>query len=653
MIYHVSVHGSDFSDGAASSPFRTISRAALATEPGDTVIVHEGTYREWVAPTVSGLGEHARIVFKAAEGERVVIKGSEVITDWEALGNGVWKKVLPNSFFGSFNPYKDVLTGDWFRTPRNYPVHTGDVYINGKSLYEASSLEDLYKAEKRIFPEWKERSITPATIRFSDNTIYRWWSEVTEETTIIYCNFHEYDPNRELVEINVRQSCFRPTVVGINYITVDGFEMAHAATPFNPPSAEQIGMVGPYWAKGWVIENCHLHDAKTSAVCLGKEASTGNNLGSRYGRKSSHIYQMEAVFLALKNGWSKETIGSHIVRNNEIHDCGENGIVGHLGCIFSRIEHNHIYNIGLKHEFWGDEIAGIKFHTPIDTVIENNNIHDCTLGIWLDWESQGTRLSRNIFYNNIRDLEVEVCHGPLTVDNNLFLSPYSLDNFAQGTAFVHNIFAGVCIDAKETFRQTPYHLPHSTFVLAISPVYSGDDRFMNNIVLCKNPLPKEGEPNYDARFAYLGSLYDKYSTPEEYVQRKADEPSEKFSLVKLATVPQPVYVKGNLYSDHAMPFRAEKSYVKTSGAAASIEEENGKWTLSLTIPEDALCLSCDAITTEMLGAPRITEERYENPDGTPIDFTKDLLGKTRGEAVRPGPFASFSAGTQKIVVWEK
>ncbi len=653
MIYHVSPFGFDTAKGTEEAPFRTIGRAARATIPGDTVIVHEGVYREWVAPTVGGLGEFARITFKAADGEHAVIKGSEIITDWEKVEGSVWKTVIPNSFFGSYNPYAEALTGDWFRHPTKYQVHTGEVYLNGKALYEASSLEALYKAEKRIELDYPCRSVPPERYPHPEDTVYQWFAEVDEESTTIYCNFREYDPNHELIEINVRQSCFRPTMVGIHYITVSGFEIAHGATPFNPPSAEQIGMVGPYWAKGWIIENCDIHDAKTSAVCLGKDYSTGHNLGNRFGRKSSHLYQMEAVFLAANAGWSKDTVGSHIVRNNEIHDCGENGIVGHLGCIFSRIEHNHIYNIGLKYEFWGDEIGGIKFHTPIDTVIENNNIHDCTLGMWLDWESQGTRVSRNLFYNNTRDMEVEVCHGPFTADHNLFLSDCSIENFAQGSAFVHNIIAGVCVDEGSVYRLTPYHLPHSTTLLGVTHIYSGDDRLYNNLILGKVDLPKEGTPGYNKLFKQMGSLYDKYSTPEEYIQRKAEEPSETFSLVKYGTVPQPVYINGNVYSGFATPFRAEKSYVKTSGADATVKEENGKWILTLTIPADVDNFFCEPVTTQRLGAPRITEERYENPDGTPIDFTKDFLGQTRTGAVRPGPFASLSSGTHQIVVWEK
>ena len=37
-------------------------------------------------------------------------------------------------------------------------------------------------------------------------------------------------PNKELVEINVRPTVFFPKKTGINYITVRGFKMAHAAT---------------------------------------------------------------------------------------------------------------------------------------------------------------------------------------------------------------------------------------------------------------------------------------------------------------------------------------------------------------------------------------------------------------------------------------
>jgi alpha-L-arabinofuranosidase len=36
---------------------------------------------------------------------------------------------------------------------------------------------------------------------------------------------------------------------------VRGFTMRHAATPWAPPTAEQIGLIGTHWSKGWIIED--------------------------------------------------------------------------------------------------------------------------------------------------------------------------------------------------------------------------------------------------------------------------------------------------------------------------------------------------------------------------------------------------------------
>ena len=48
--YHVAKNGSDLGKGTKEDPFLTINRAASLAQPGDTVIVHEGVYREWVKP---------------------------------------------------------------------------------------------------------------------------------------------------------------------------------------------------------------------------------------------------------------------------------------------------------------------------------------------------------------------------------------------------------------------------------------------------------------------------------------------------------------------------------------------------------------------------------------------------------------------------
>ena len=647
MIYHVSIHGNDTARGDEREPFRTINRAAQIAVPGDVIRVHGGTYREWVDPKNGGLNETARIIYEAAPGERPVIKGSEIVTDWEHVKGTVWKKVLPNAMFGDRNPFAEKLYGDWLLQPEEYSVHCGDVYLNGKSLYEASSKDDLFRAEVRTVCCQNAWRLSEEKILHPEETVYRWCAEVGEETTTLLCNFGQYDPNRETVEVSVRECCFFPRRIERNYVTVRGFEMAHAATPWNPPTAEQIGMIGPHWAKGWIIENNDLHDAKTGAVCIGRAGSASENDGIRFGRKSGHRYQAEAVFAALQAGWCRERIGSHIVRNNRIHDCGQNGIVGHMGGAFCRIEHNHIWNIGVKHEFWGHEMAGIKLHAAVDTVIAGNNIHNCTLGIWLDWQAQGTRVTRNLFHRNDRDLMIEVTHGPCMVDRNVLLSDYSLDNHAQGTAFVHNLIAGLVWRTSVLARATPYHFPHSTQVAGYAPVYGGDDRVFNNLFLgVRQEIKEKSLENFSG-------LYDGFTTPEEYRERitRGDRPLHDHRLH--VDTPQPVMIGGNAYAGYARPFRSETGAVSADGANAELTEKNGVWTLTMTVPDALMNTSCDPVTGERLGTPRLTEEAFENPNETPLDLTTDLVGTPYGDSPCPGPLAALRPGRLVVAVWRE
>ena len=62
-------------------------------------------------------------------------------------------------------------------------------------------------------------------------------------------------------------------------------------------------------------------------------------------------------------------------------------------------------NIGTKHEFFGWEIAGMQIsQLQLECSDFNENlIHDCTLGFWMDWQAQGTRISRNVLFDNDRD----------------------------------------------------------------------------------------------------------------------------------------------------------------------------------------------------------------------------------------------------------
>ena len=158
----------------------------------------------------------------------------------------MWTARVSNGLFGDYNPYTTLVSGDWFIA--SYTAHTGEVYLNGKSMYEVTSLDQVKK------PEIYKKSWDQAF------TVYTWYVEQDEEKneTVFYVNFQGKNPNEETVEINVRENCFYPSKEGIGYITLSGFVVKQAATQWAPPTAYQEGMVGPHWSKGWIIEDLSL-----------------------------------------------------------------------------------------------------------------------------------------------------------------------------------------------------------------------------------------------------------------------------------------------------------------------------------------------------------------------------------------------------------
>ena len=97
--YHVSTAGLDINPGTQSKPFKTISAAAKVAQAGDMITVHEGVYRERVNPPRGGTSDDKRITYQAAKGEKVVIKGSEVVTGWKKVKNDTWKVTLDFRYY--------------------------------------------------------------------------------------------------------------------------------------------------------------------------------------------------------------------------------------------------------------------------------------------------------------------------------------------------------------------------------------------------------------------------------------------------------------------------------------------------------------------------------------------------------------------------
>ncbi len=586
---HVAVNGKDSNPGTPAAPLRTIQRAADLAQPGDVVTVHAGVYRERISPPRGGESDAKRIIYQAAPGEKVEIKGSEVVKDWVKVEDDVWKVTVPNSFFGDFNPFSDLIRGDWFE-PKGREHHTGAVYLDGEWLTEAAKLDDAAEAGRagsavvRPGGQGHDDDLGPVQGRRSERA-----------------------PGRDQRPARPSSIPRRP---GVNYITVRGFIMRHAATPWAPPTAEQIGLIGTHWSKGWIIEN----NIDQPFGLLGHRPRQVRRRVRQHLAQTRPRATSRRSSAALASGWNKDNDRpATSSATTSSPTASRPGIVGSLGAAFSTVTGNTIHDIHVRQLFTGAEMAGIKFHAAIDVEISRNHIYRTVRGLWLDWMAQGTRVTGNLFHDNpAEDLFVEVDHGPFLVDNNIFLSPRSLLDVSQGGAYVHNLIAGeIRVNAYDA-RQTPFHKAHSTELAGMHDNPFGDDQFFNNVFVGRADL----------------SVYDK--------------------------APMPVRMDGNVFLTGAKPSKHEREPVvkpEFEPGLKLVEKPDGfylEFVWDKTLGADVRRI----VTTALLGKAAIPDLPYEQADGKAVRFDVDFFGQKRNAAnPMPGPFEDMGTGRLSLKVW--
>jgi len=86
---------------ATAHQFRTINEAAKAVTPGDTVLIHGGTYRETVTVAASGTAQRP-IRFMAALAANVIVTGADRLEEWRKEENtgadNVYSTAWPHRF---------------------------------------------------------------------------------------------------------------------------------------------------------------------------------------------------------------------------------------------------------------------------------------------------------------------------------------------------------------------------------------------------------------------------------------------------------------------------------------------------------------------------------------------------------------------------
>lgn len=408
---HLSAH--DDGPGTPEVPLLTIGEAASRAMPGDTVRVHAGVYRERVAPERGG--ESGRpIIYEAAPGEHVTIKGSEVWTpEWTPVADraGVYAAVIDERLFGGDrDPYRTAQIA----SPGGQRLTLGQVFVGGVPLRQVSTPEQV------------------------DTAPGRWC--VTEDGAAIRVHFPlGLTPALATTELTVRRVVFAPRRRGLNHITVRGFVIEHAANQFPlnfwvSRGAPQAGMLGCRGGYGWVIEHNTIRFARGVGIDCGAEGpADADGLGQPM----------------------SEHTGGHLIRFNTVVDNGASGIVGwhtnHTRVVGNVIERNN--RLG----FSAAEKAGVKLHGFVGGLIEGNLVrHNDGPGIWLDNIWRHARITRNVVVGNTgTNLFIELGEGPLTVDHNVFAYAVGSQGLAGDGVYAHDA-SGVLLAHNLIFFNANY-----------------------------------------------------------------------------------------------------------------------------------------------------------------------------------------------------
>jgi len=375
-VYHVShkhPEADDDNPGTEELPWKTIQKSAETLRPDDTAIIHDGVYRELVRPFLGGKSYDRMITYRAAPGEKPVLKGSEEWKpEWQDESNGLWSAPYQRHSWDSPRL--------WTK-PNDGPMHRAEqVFIDGKLLTHVATFEELN---------------TQADSLYTDDESGRLWIHIDKS------------PYERLIERSMRQQVFAPAVRGLGYIKVQGLTMLHACAPeSNGDNWDTIGHRAVMSARAghhWIIEDNTIEWGNAQGLDIGGEGWGTDLSGQPVVSKIS---------------------GHHQVRRNRVNYHGVAGIVGWGGREQNLlIENNETSFNCLKGNFYAYEAAGIKIHNAKDCIIRRNrSCGNNAFGIWLDYQCERSRVTQNILIENMGGgFFFEVSAGPMLADNNVII----------------------------------------------------------------------------------------------------------------------------------------------------------------------------------------------------------------------------------------
>jgi parallel beta-helix repeat protein len=362
----------------AESQFVTISEATTQLQPGDTVLVHGGIYRESVTIDESGEADKP-ITIRAAEGEHVVLTGADRITDWSPVpgGDRAYSAPWPHKFV-AWNKSQTHPDDDYHRLIGRCE----QVFIDAYPLRQVLGRDKLSRGTFFADTEAGLLYIQPA-------------------------NNQEITAGKAMVEASVRD---RILMVKGNYVTIKGIRFRYAANRAQQGAVEFSGR--HVTVEDSTFEHTNAGGAEFRGQVIVRNCTFQHNGQLGFGANRAHRLRLTGCTVQDNNvkgfdrGWEAGgnkicmTRGA-ILENSSFVENRGNGIwfdIGNEGCEICNCLITNNENAGIFYEI----SYGLRAH---DNVIVGNGFA-FTPGAWgaaagiSISSSPGCTIERNLILGN-------------------------------------------------------------------------------------------------------------------------------------------------------------------------------------------------------------------------------------------------------------